>query len=254
MVVDIYFKNTGDKQNNYIKLNELIGTISSKYFDFDLIKLISDTKLKDSEISPRVKLFAYKIDTIIKSKDIFWIFFFLIYSAHFVKNEDRNYTYIVRSMSEDFLKMICVFEDELERVEDDCDLIYDAYLEAIYEGIAQAFEKYNKLSFFIYKINLNIINDITVNMVKSFQHKITPETQEIIQRNLNVITLLTKCKIVVTCKDIINIEEVVALKDLLLQEDCFDIDFNFSYFDEKLKQLEVINQDHFRNLFVKEGK
>ncbi len=91
-------------------------------------------------------------------------------------------------------------------------------------------------------------------MVKSFQHKIAPETQEIIQRNLNVITLLTKCKIVVACENIIKIEEIVALKDLLLQEDCFDIDFNFSYFDEQLKLLEVINQDQFRNLFAKEGK
>lgn len=252
LLVDIHFKNTGDKQINYRRLHEVITDINGKKFNPNLISLISSGKLKESEFGQKTKVIAQTIDMRLKSQDIFWVFFYTIYGSHFLKEAEQNYNTIIKKIIDEFLLMSSVFEDDIERIDDDCEDLYDNFINEIYKGLSYAFFYNSKLSFFIYDLNLNKINHITKQIVRRYQCKISSKSREIICRNIEVISLYTQCLLIASIEKKISKKEVEKLKTFLEQEDYFEININHSYFEENFLDCSIIDEQNFLRLFLKE--
>ncbi|OJU14081.1 MAG: hypothetical protein BGN88_12605 [Clostridiales bacterium 43-6] len=243
LITDIFFKNTANKEKNYACLNKMISQ-NTQSLDISKIDIALNGRLNPNEFTEKENIIAKTIDEKIKENDIFWLVFFMIFSSHFSPDKN-NYNLLVKDICYHFLIMIRGFEDDLERIEDDCEDVYDAFTNAIFVGIAEAFFEIRKLNFFNYSINLNKTNLISSNIIRTYQHKIKAQDKLIIIRNLTSLTAYTKCKIIISVQGEINKELVKNLVDQLMIENHFDIPLNsthdIDFAKDKLSLYDYVN-------------
>lgn len=257
LLVDINFKNIGSKQLNYQHLQSIIRDIHGKKLNNDYLLLIEPGKINESEHSQRTIALAKTIDKTLKKKDIFWIFFYVIYSSQYIKESENNYNTIIKKICDDLLSMIRVFEDNIERIDDDCDDLYDDFINSIYHGIFEAFNNNPKLNFFIYNVNFSKITKIAEVVVIKCQHKISSKNREQIARSLQLLTYYIKCNIIIATDDKIDVESVLKLISYLQKEDFFELSFDSIYYDEitqVINNTNLIEKDIFYRLFPREGE
>lgn len=253
LLVDLSFQNMTDISTIHQHFYDLISKAPNSRFRSDVIEIIQNGRLISAVFSPRELQFAITIDSVLKKKDIFWVFFAALYASHILRDSEQEYNTIIKRICGEFISMTNIFVDSIEQIYDDCEDVYDKYKEAVYTGIGMAFSMYQKIDFFLYDVNLNIINDLVDNIARKLQTKIASDTADLVTENLEVVSLFVECSILANVNDHVDTVRVSKLALCLQNEDVFGLSLNWDSYEE-LKTRSHLSGDEFIQIFASEGE
>lgn len=213
---DVYFENYGSQEQNIRKLEELIKQIRNKSFRQELIDIVITGKLAKRNFSDMEYRLAQHIDSKIKSGDVYWIFFVVIYSSCFVTEDRDDYDFLLRKICEKLIRIVEIqYTDDIEYINDDLDSIYDSFKDSILKGIFDVFEQNSKIDFFLIEGKLSTIRDISVEIVRSMQLRLEDIDNKTIEINMLAVELYTYYRIANKLKLSILEEKINKLNEIL---------------------------------------
>lgn len=222
VIVDICFQNYGNQDKNIENLSTLIANIQSRRLHPELLKTIGEGRLDPRAIPAAVLPLARIVDGIIRSKDVYWIFFMETYGSHLWKDEYTDYNVLLGEICRILMRMLRNgFVDSIEQLYDELETLYQGFEDAILEGILMAFERAPKLDFFIFSTKLNTVRRVSEEVVRETQTYMTEETAEACMTALGAVKLYTCCRIEAELYDSVEGGHLKELIGLLRKDDPF---------------------------------
>ena len=224
VIVDICFQNYGNQDRNIENLSALIANIQSRKLHPELLKTIEEGRLDPRAIPVADLPLARIVDGIIRSRDVYWIFFVETYGSHLWKDEYTDYNVLLGEICRILMRMLRNgFVDSIEQLYDELEPLYQGFEDAILDGILMAFERVPKLDFFIFSTKLNTVRRISEEVVRKTQTHMTDQNVDVCTANLEVIRLYTCCRIEAELYDSVEGKRVVEMIRLLRSDDPFGL-------------------------------
>ena len=252
VIVDICFQNYGNQDRNIENLSALIANIQSRKLHPELLKTIEEGRLDPRAIPVADLPLARIVDGIIRSRDVYWIFFVETYGSHLWKDEYTDYNVLLGEICRILMRMLRNgFVDSIEQLYDELEPLYQGFEDAILDGILMAFERVPKLDFFIFSTKLNTVRRISEEVVRKTQTHMTDQNVDVCTANLEVIRLYTCCRIEAELYDSVEGKRVVEMIRLLRSDDPFALAPDDGFEPEEGKS--TYTKREFESIFAQGG-
>lgn len=258
LLVDMHFRNYGNQDANIQKLSTLIQDISTHAFQRELLPRIMSGRLSPAAFSHMQLQLAQIIDAAVRRMDVYWILFLMAYGSHFWdeshEEENLDYNLLLGKICTVLIRMIqSGFADSVEQIYEELDDLYEQFKQAIVRGILLCFGQEPKLDFFIFSAKLRQVNELSEEIARQLQVRLTVERAQECCSNLETVALFTQCKLSAALYHRVPYDALAQLMNRLKEEDPFALDPDLSQFDGEPGRQADYTEHEFNILFARGG-